>query len=584
MEAVCIILGISILKSGVAAAAKALITRVMDAWRADAPALATDKDQVACASVIQSALDRNIREILVRGDAIHRALAVLARVASSLPPASTLDLHCFVQALHNHPMVQQLKTCLSAMELMTVNRFYDAALAWYHFRIVMACVSDLNNFIVEQQQKHHFFDRLDSCGDLHHVALEFTRVVAAFETSHPKTNFTYPTDRWKYQRQFIKDSVGAFMHDSLVGEHRAIEYRDGDYPLFWLKQPGVQFRLETSHYGSDNGPSLPPRYLACMPPRAKSLTCAPVEGAFEEHRASVFTWKEETSELVSLTSPGPSGPSSISRTLCCSRNEIDKSLRERLEKMGPFAMVVPEPTSTTTSGLLAIEYHGPLVALRFGPEADHPTYLSIGANTLLEESHHLTPRGLFFPRLGPPPSPSSNLPFHDNLILYPPMQGHAAPGFNAFPHAPKNHSPGFLHDLMAGPFAPGPSVPPHTYLPRPQLPTISGSNSLSSGPSPAASFRSHRFTSPDSKAYLMSAIAYQQAHYPVDLTSTNTHPSPNASGMATQSHLSPPPHVHHVAANNIYPHPPQIHDPAPQRYPYPPKMPTPLFPRAGTPR
>ncbi|RKO87520.1 hypothetical protein BDK51DRAFT_40620 [Blyttiomyces helicus] len=75
-----------------------------------------------------------------------------------------------------------------------------------------------------------------------------------------------------YQQRLIDDSAGVSIDDNKSGEHRAIEYRDGDFPFLWLNPDGVQSSLQTSV------PKYQPRYLACLrAPHGAPQTVALVE-------------------------------------------------------------------------------------------------------------------------------------------------------------------------------------------------------------------------------------------------------------------------------------------------------------------
>ncbi|RKO92063.1 hypothetical protein BDK51DRAFT_46680, partial [Blyttiomyces helicus] len=427
-----------------AVALKSLVAKIKQVWLENTPSLArlAEKEKQACANVVGREIERGLTSIVDHGVGLTQALDVLANVAGSVPPGS--ELYGFVQAFHNHQNAQLLRTLLRSLVMIPADTVYDTALAWYHFRIVMACAKDLKNFIITEWQPH--LPRFNH-PNLHHVAAEFKRIVTKFEADHPATDFTYPTTGPSYQRRFFEDSRGVFMYNDFFGEHQAIEYRDGDFPLMWLKQEGVQFSLQTSLYEVVDGPELRRRYLACI--KGPKMTVGRVEGAFTGGHASLFTCREQTFTRVSLTSPGPQ-PSSIARTLWCTGTDRDK----KLKKLGPFAMVVPDPdpNSTKTPGLLAIEHHGPLLALRFDPESD-PTYLSIAPKGLLEPLGHLSPSCLLLPQLGCPPAPPTCPPEHDNQILHSMMQDGASLGGDGFAHAAGGLYP--AADFGTGRAAPG---------------------------------------------------------------------------------------------------------------------------------
>ncbi|RKO93054.1 hypothetical protein BDK51DRAFT_47718 [Blyttiomyces helicus] len=258
----------------------------------------------------------------------------------------------------------------------------------------MACVGNLHSFIIERQ-KLLLVDR----PDLYHVADEFKRVMAEFETTHPRTDFTYPTTAQSYQQRFIEDSAGVCIGTGVSASTGPSNF--AGRLKSWLA-------LALSGLRCGSGGSVD-ECRACLSVHAAPQLLLPLIPRTRQHNTHSVSYSGELEMQgvargrLEFTTNSDVSRQSFSFLREQSR-ESKKSRDKLLKNLGPFAMMVPVPgPAAKTPGLLAIVYHGPLVALRFDPEAQ-PKYLAIGPNGLLHASEHLSASCLFLLRLCRPPS------------------------------------------------------------------------------------------------------------------------------------------------------------------------------------
>ncbi|RKO92612.1 hypothetical protein BDK51DRAFT_37496 [Blyttiomyces helicus] len=169
------------------------------------------------------------------------ALATFKKLRSDAVPAlsrSTLGALLRIEPQINLAEQCHKKLCI----LMSTKRIddYRAAIIWYHYRIIMACLTSGAALLEEA------LTDVRKDPQLQYLQSAFHHAVGDFDEMFPATDYVYPKDQESYRPNFVQDTIKV---------ERAtlwrLQYREGDFPLWWLRLDGMpplttEFSVHTS--------------------------------------------------------------------------------------------------------------------------------------------------------------------------------------------------------------------------------------------------------------------------------------------------------------------------------------------------